>query len=153
MKDLDIYEQIDEDIATTALNAIKRHLWYLGDELILLSFFSEKASCDEKDDMVLLLIKKANIRTQNSFKYTDEIQDIQGLQLNDFVSTRSFFLFEILEIDAEFLRHSADTRHANILYKKAKRMIRDLIVVVNDGAERVLQLGAKIISNQKVRSE
>lgn len=32
-------------------------------------------------------------------------------------------------------------------------MIRDLIVVVNDGAERALQLGANIISNQKVRTE
>lgn len=42
LKELDIYRQIDADVAESALESFKRHLWYLGDELVVLSLFSEK---------------------------------------------------------------------------------------------------------------
>lgn len=153
MKELNVYRQIDDDIAESALVAIQRHLWYLSDELITLSLFSEKVSNDEKDLMVLLMIQTVAPRTENSIKYNGVIDDIQTLELHQFVSRRSYFLFDILEINTEFLSYDADTWNECDSYQKAKQMIRDLIVVVNDGAERALQLGAKIISNQKVRTE
>lgn len=99
MKELNVYRQIDDDIAESALRAIQRHLWYLSEDLILLSLFSEKVSNDEKDLMVLLLIQVTGNRTENSIKYNGEIGDIQTLELHQFMSsTRSFFLMNILEI-------------------------------------------------------
>lgn len=153
MKELDVYRQIDDDIADSALRAIQRHLWYLSDELILLSLFSEKVSNDEKDSMIISLIQATGVRTANSIKYKDPIGNIQALELNQFLSPRSFFLFDVLELDTEFLTQIADNWNQNHSYQEAKTIIRDLIIVVNDGAERALQLGANIISKQKVRTE
>lgn len=153
LKELDRYRTIDNEIAQAALVALKRHLWYLGDELIALSLFSDKVSNDVKDDMVLLMIRAVLPRTENSIKFTEEIEDIQNIELDYFISTRSFFLFDALEINTDFLLHNANTWEEYQSYKDAKRIIHDLIIVVNDGAERALQLGANLIVNQKVRTE
>lgn len=102
---------------------------------------------------LLLVPVQVQNRTENSIKYTNEIVDIQNMELNQFVSVRSFFLFGILEIDTEFLSYNADTWSEFESYQIGQKLIHDLIIVVNDGAERALELGANIITNQKVRSE
>lgn len=153
LKELDAYGQIDVEISQSALNAFKRHLWYLGDELITLALFSENVSNDEKDDMVLLMVPVVHERTDNSIKHNGEIENIQNSALHHFVSTRSFFLMDILGINTDFLSDKASTWNEFQSYREAKQIVRDLIVVVNDSAERALQLGANLIVNQKVRTE
>lgn len=153
LKDLDTYRQIDPEVADSALKAYQRHLWYLGDELVALSLFSEKVSNDEKDAMSLLLTQTGLDRTVNSLKYSNRIDDIQGLELNQFLSGRSIFLFNLLEVNTDLLSQNANTWHEFSSYRNTKKMIHDLITVVNDSAERALQLGANLISNQKVQTE
>lgn len=153
LKELDRYRKIDNDIAEVALNAIKRHLWYLGDELIVLSLFSNKVSAEEKFYMALLMTDCQANRTDNSIKYSTEINDIQSLSLDHFISPRSFFLLHILNIDSSFLADDPENWNENEVYLTAQRKIENLVVVVNDSSERALQQGAKIIDGQRVQNE
>lgn len=153
LKELDLYKEIDAEISQAALDALKRHLWYLSDELILLALFSEKVSNDEKNLMALPIIPAVQQRTENSIKHNDEIENIQNTELHHFVSRRSFFLLDTLGINTDFLLHEADTWNEYQSYKQAKLIVQDLVTVVNDSSERALQVGANLIVNQKVRTE
>lgn len=153
LKELDDYAEIGDEIANVAIAAHERHLWYLSDELIALSLFSEKVSVDEKIDMVAQMTRQAGERTENSIKHTAEIDDIKNLQLHHFISGRSFFIFERLQLDAEFLNENPEDWNRLRSYKHAKKTILGLLTVVNDSAERALQLGAITITNQRVQSE
>lgn len=153
MKELDEYVAIDEEIANIALAAHKRHLWYLSDELIVLALFSNKVPLEVKMNMVARLIRHVGQRTENSIKYTTEIDDIANIQLHDFISPRSFFLSERLQLDAGFLNENPREWHKINAFKRAKQEVLELIIVVNDSAERALQLGANTITNQRVQSQ
>lgn len=89
-------------------------------------------------------------RTENSLKLK---KYIDGIELPDLISTRSRFLLSLLEIDLNFLNKDAATWKTNTSFKKAKTIIENLVVVVNDKAERALGKATTIIKNQKARSE
>lgn len=110
LKELDKFKRIDHQTASVALDAFGRHLWYLSDELILLSLFSNKVSMQEKLDLIILLTKHIGRRTENSIKFTGQIVDIQKLELSDFISTRSYFLLHMLDIDLSFLERRRSGR-------------------------------------------
>lgn len=155
LKEIDFYRQIDDTVASAALTAFQRHLWYLGDELIILALFSDKVSSDDKDEMNLALIRTQHVpqRTVNSIRHTDEIENVQNLELHHFISPRSPFLLSQLDIDTTFLEESASEWHQMESYQRSKKRVQDLIVVVNDAAERSLRQAELLIDGQKVRSE
>lgn len=154
LKEMDYYMKIDNEIALAASTAFKRHLWYLGEELMILSLFSKRVSNEEKDLINLLLTTGASTsRSRNSVRYQDELNDIQNLDLHDFVSVRSNFLLNKLEIDSSFLEECADVWQNIEAFKDAEKKIKDLMISVNDGCERLLRRSELLINNQKVRSE
>lgn len=153
LKELNEYAEYDGEIADVAMAAHKRHLWYLSDELSVLALFSSKVSAEEKQNMIAQMTPDVGDRTENSIKHTSEIDDIENIELHNFISPRSFFLFELLQLDVGFLGENPDNWDEMNDYKRAKQTISSLITVVNDSAERALQLGANAIVNQKVRSE
>lgn len=153
LKELLEYMEIDEEIANVALAAHKRHLWYLSDELVALAFFSNKVSTDDKLNMATQMVRRVGVRTENSIKHTTEIDDIQNIQLHNFISERSFFLFEQLQLNSEFLNTNPRDWNEMKSFKLAKQAVLDLIVAVNDSAERALQLGAQTITNKRVQSQ
>lgn len=153
MKELDEYMEIDEEIATVALAAHKRHLWYLGDELVVLGLFSNKVGTDVKMNMVNKMTQQSENRTENSLKYTAEINNIQNIQLDHFISPRSIFFFECLRLNHDFLNENPEDWDEMMSFRTAKQTVEALITVVNDGAERGVQLGANTITNQRVQSE
>lgn len=154
IKEMDQYLDIDRSIASAALNAFKRHLSYLSDELILLSLFSDKVSDEEKDIMNLMIVRNPRVpdRTANSIQYKDEINEVQHLHLHNFINLRSFFLFSRLRIDDNFLDLAAADWPNDVSYQNAKKQV-DLITVVNDGSERALRQAELLFDLQKVRSE
>lgn len=153
LKELDAYKQVDPEVAEAASVALKRHLWYLGDEMITLALFSTKVSADDKNEMRLLLNEEYGERSHNSIRYTDAIPDIQNLRLHSFISDRSSFLLNLLQIDMSFLSEDAHYWENNESYLTARDKVNKLITVVNDGAERAIQLGAKLITEQKIQTE
>lgn len=155
LKELDIYKEFDRETALAGLIALKRHLWYLSDELVPLALFSDKVSNDEKDNIGLLLIPGAPSprRACNSIRHQDALNDIQNLSLFNFISSRSSFLLNRLNIDTSFLQETADNWHRMKAYNNAVKKINHLIIPVNDGAERLLRRSELLINDQKVRSE
>lgn len=153
LKELEEYMEIDREIATVALAAHDRHLWYLSDELVVLGLFSDKVPIEVKLDMANKIVQHSEDRTENSIRHTAQIPDIKNIQLDHFISARSFFLFERMQLNADFLNeHPEDWIESNS-FKAAKQAITRLIIVVNDGAERAIQLGANTITNQRVQTE
>lgn len=153
LKEIDAYKQVDSAIAEVACTVIKRHLWYLSDELIVLALLSSKVSVNDKNEMRTILNHNVGRRTQNSLRHTDEIRDLQNLQLRSFISERSFFLFDLLEINVNFLLEDANDWEDIESYRVANEKVTKLITVVNDGAERALQIEAQAIDEQRVQSE
>lgn len=153
MKELDAYKIIDIEIANAALRAHNRHLWYLSDELAALSVFSNKVSNEVKFDMIAQMTPNVEARTENSIKHSTEIDDIQNIQLYHFISPRSRFLFERLELNVDFLNEHPDNWNQMESYENSIHTILDLITVVNDSAERAVQLGANTITDKRVQSE
>lgn len=151
--DLEQFSIHNADIANSVLNTLWNHLWYFGEELAVLSLFSEKNSIENKNRMRMKLASNPNPippRTENSLKLK---KYIDGIELPDLISTRSRFLLSLLEIDLNFLNKDAATWKTNTSFKKAKTIIENLVVVVNDKAERALGKATTIIKNQKARSE
>lgn len=153
LKELDGYREIDSEIAAVALEAFQRHLWYLSDELILLSLFSKKVSAQEKNDICSMLIKTVGDRTENSIRYSRLIDNIQNLKLVDFISPRSWFFMHALNIDTGFMEEDPGIWSEFQIYRMAQKKVHDLIVAVNDSSERALQMGAKAIDGQRVKTE
>lgn len=153
LKELDLFRQIDTKTADVASAALMRHLWYIGDELISLSFFSDKVTNEKKLAMVQMLQPRISHRTANSLQHTTEIEDLQNIELHHFISSRSLFLFEHLQIDTSFLEVDPADWNELQSYRNGKKTVCDLVTVVNDSAERALQLGANIVNNQRVQSE
>lgn len=149
--DLQAYSAQNENISNAVLNTIWNHLWYLGEELVVLSLFSDKVSNETKNRMrVKLTSIQYPPRSENSLKLKDYTD---GIVLHDLVSDRSRFLISKMEIDSSFLTKNAATWESNPSFRKAKKLLDSLIVVVNDLAERTLGKASTIIQNQKARSE
>lgn len=149
--DLQKYSDENENIANSVLNTLWNHLWYLGEELAPLALFSERVGFQDKNRMRVKLISNAcPPRGPNSLKLKNFAD---GTELTDLVTKRSQFLFSILDLNSSFLEHEAETWKSQSGYKKAKRVIAELLVVVNDKAERALGKATTIINNQKARTE
>lgn len=153
LKEIHQYGQIDIGISTVTLTALHRHLWYLSDELVALALFSDKLSSDEKFELSLFLLPIVTDRTENSIRHTEELEDIPNIQLSHFFSSRTYFIFEALNLDASFLTENADNWNESASYRAAKELVNNVIVVVNDAAERALQLGGMILDDQRVQTE
>lgn len=155
MQQLHLYKSYDEEIAQIAIDSFSEHLWYLGGELITLSFFSELVPHSTKNKMRRQIQTNVTNRDESSLKYimTDGSLPFTELCLEDFVQTRSNFLFQLLGIEAEFLQQDASMWDYTPSYKAIKNVIELTIKVVNDGAERMLGMTGRSIKAQKARRE
>jgi len=60
LQSMEAFHSIDSQVATVALNKLKGHLWYLSEDLVGLSFFSDKVFVSEKRLVVSALSKPQN---------------------------------------------------------------------------------------------
>lgn len=145
------YSKYNDSIADSVLRSFLNHLWYLGEEMVVLALFSDKVTVDDKNKMRIKLTSEIYpTRGDNSLRLKNYID---GVQLPDLISERSRFLFSILDIDVSFMNENAESWKYNRSYQKAVEFIGSLIVIVNDAAERALGQANNIIKNQKARSE
>lgn len=90
------YESTSETISAAALKAFNRHLWYLGEELVAVSIFSESVSYQTKNDIVRLL--KRNWREESDrrcLKYAKNV-NLRCKTLDFFIGPASQFIFRVL---------------------------------------------------------
>lgn len=152
LKELENYRQIDMELADAAIDAFSRHLTYLSDELVILSLFSKLITKEQKEAIRLKLVYEVGLRTEHSIR-----REVDGsvlhMELHDFISERSMFLFSTLGIDGSFLEHESSEWENLDSYHVARRMLKSLLVVVNDSVERALGQTANMINHQKAKTE
>lgn len=163
INDLDLITALenypDELISEAALKAVKRHLWYLTQEMVPLSLFSHELSNLKKNQL-----SKAILKSQN--KNSDELINRHGTSygkpnfpvisenkknrtLVSFVGADSMGFFRILHLNSEFLKHPSSKWSEMESYKLAKRTVNSMLVV-NDAAERGVKLANDFIDSAKI---
>ena len=137
LKKLELYKGVDARLAESALKALKRHLWYLSEQLVGLSIL-----CDDVPDMTKsAMVENLEGPPKEGLKRVDgkTLPDINSLELQDFVTSKSMEVFPKLGIDTGFMLLEPSLWHESAAYRSAQKKARALRVV-NDCAERGVAL-------------
>lgn len=165
LQELQQYAQFDEETAQVAMQAINRHLYYMSQELSVVSLFSEKVSTTEKNRIAVQLIgirdEPIPVRSFGNDEISNHIQFSEGNENTDWLSTsihnligeRSFFLFDLLGISTEFLETDAEEWTQNAEYIQMKEKISKTLICVNDTSERMISLCKTKYKKQRCRNE
>ncbi|KAL4091591.1 hypothetical protein QTP88_026257 [Uroleucon formosanum] len=141
IKDIILYEVIDEQISKSALKKMCGHLWYLTLEATSLAFFDDKVSSQTKIKMVKAM-QSRDIESEANKRIIlkpNEIYDYAKKDINDFISIQSSNFFNRFGIPMDFLDLDPKLWNENDQYKKSKELVNN-INVVNDIVERGVKL-------------
>lgn len=141
MKKLHSYKEIDLEIAQCAEKAMARHLWYLNEHLVCLSFFSSDVMPKTKQSMIKALEKPA--KSKASKRFDCKGIHIYTMELEDFVTERSKEFFTVLNLDLNLMRQHAPDKWDELPQYRAAQATVSALKVVNDTAER----GVKLVSD------
>ena len=125
----EIYKQCNFALAE---NVMKRHLWYLSDQVVGRTLFSDNVSHETKLNMVKSLKKKASSKKQNKCRYEDNLHQ---KSLDQFVTSETGKLLKMVrpEYDHSFLEDHPSTWNTNGDYIICKQRVQ-AINVINDCA-------------------
>lgn len=141
-------------MASSALKAFSRHLWYLTGELIPLALFSSNTPAHECRLLADQLLQKRpdtpRQLPENRFgtgfgkpRFPTEVN--LGSKLADFVTEDSWFFFHVLKLEAGFLSLDVSEWPESEFYKNALINV-GAINVVNDSAERGVKLSSDFLA-------
>lgn len=143
IKDVHAYEKIDKKVSLAILDKMRRHLWYLGEETIALSFFDDGVSDDEKNKMRETLLAQPECDESTSVNRlivsARQIELLSEYELHDFITENTSNFFKRFEISTDFLQNEPSEWNQIAEYKNAKEMLSNL-QVVNDFSERGVKL-------------
>ena len=144
------YGSTSEMISTAATKALSCHLWYLSEELVPLSLFSDNVSIDTKRQMVLrireILGHSEQYQDRSTRHIVPDIRTLINNPLESFVGPASGLLFSALHIDTTFLESNVENWETIESFQHAKKAARAL-KVVNDCAERGIALATTFNSS------
>jgi hypothetical protein len=128
----------DDKLTTTGLKMMKRHSWYLSQELATVALFSSLLSADEKMKLV------SNIRSERGTHLISELPRSAA----DLSISRMFF--ETAGIDDSFLDVPVEAWSDTPSFKDAAELISHM-VCINDVAERGVALIQNLTFQPKTR--
>ena len=147
-KDIQKFRKVHSKVATATSSVIKRHTWYLTEELIPFSLFNESLPEEIRSALA------AKIGQLNSGKMEIRKPTLPALtstsDLADFVGERSTLLFDLLEIPVTFLQHKKCSLQPE--YNAVKRSLGNLSPL-NDSCERALGLATCLNTNITKKEE
>ncbi|KAF0297757.1 hypothetical protein FJT64_004800 [Amphibalanus amphitrite] len=135
VKQLLRYRAVDRDVADTALKVLRRHGWYLTQELVVFSLFSDKVDVDEKSRLAARL---------QTFRVPElgvpDFPDVdEGTELVDLLGPNSWTLFMLLETGTSWLQSGPETWSEDPDYQETAAFVTK-VKVTNDVAERGVKL-------------
>lgn len=152
-----MYADVHPKISESALKAFKRHLWYLTEEMVPLALWSTKVPPAEQRALAdrLLAMKPDAVVFQPQHRFGTGFGKPKFPQsvtlsttLADFVGNDSWFLFNILQLDSEFLTEAVVDWPTCASYQASMINIQALNVV-NDSAERGVKLSSDFLATAK----
>lgn len=153
------YELISPLISQSAFKAFSRHKWYLTPEMIPLSLFSDVVSVQQKkliaDALSAVQPDDAVTAPKSRFgtgfgKPVFPAEISTSTELADLVTADSWFLFHVLELDADFLALDVAAWPESESFRASLNNVAALNVV-NDCAERGVKMGSDFL--QSARNE
>ena len=101
------YREVNPEVAATALDAYKNHLWYFSPHCVVLALFDERVSCETKRAMVANLRKPVRKKGRAPLRHpvaeSAKFETPSQLRLPQFVNIHSMYFFEALCLDTVFL--------------------------------------------------
>lgn len=143
MQDMLQYKQHDHELATSVLNKLTNHRWYLTQELVTFTLFSSN-DIMTKSAKEELAVKLSETENPDSYRRGKPIFPVinEATLLTDLVGPESHFMFDALGVKCDWLTAPADSWGENDSYKKAQQFVKS-VKVTNDVAER----GVKLMSD------
>ena len=147
------YRKVDAVMADKALAVMNRHGWYLVEELVPFSFFSNKVEMDMKAHMAARML---TFTPPDKFDLgKPEFPEIKPTtKLVDLLGENSFMLFSILKVDCKWLAKNPKEWDDDPDYRKIKEFVRT-VKTVNDCAERgvkmITEYAAILTNDEKMR--
>jgi hypothetical protein len=92
----ELYAYSNHDVAKATTTAFGRHLWYLSEVLVGLSFFDDRVSVEEKRSTVAAL--RENDGSKDPPKCISPFCEPLTKGLNDFVTKSTVQLFKLLDL-------------------------------------------------------
>ena len=146
--DLQRYKQLQPRIAHEVKASVKRHLWYLCPELVVLGLFDDELSDFEKEQMASQLLQTPRPAVYQPGKPGQpDFQPVAALLLPErpslsvFITERSWLIFHLLDIDMprmQWISLPPSSWLQDDTYCQLHEYLRDM-QVVNDAAERAVK--------------
>jgi len=141
----------DRDISADTSRKIAGHLWYLSEDLILLSLFDAEVDLLTKRAILKASEEKDGEKDPPKRAQVD-MATVQQKTLIDFVSKSSRNLFAMLNLPDGFLTEDPASWNSRDNFRAAEAIIKTL-AVTNDNAERGVALIQDAAHSGRFRSE
>ena len=151
------YKKEDSAVADAAFMKLSAHQWYLTEEIVAFSFFSQHSylTNEVKESMALRLLSMSPPdEFRRGVPVFKRVID-EDSKLIDFIGPETWFIFDALNLDKNWLYDSPGSWSCNESFKKGRKFAAN-IKVVNDAAERGVKLhsdyAAILTENEKQRA-
>ena len=157
LQDMISYKEEDPAVADAAFNKLSSHQWYLTEEIVAFSFFSQHSSLTNeiRESMALRVLSivppQKYRRGVPLFKRNID----KHSQLLDFIGPETWFIFETLKLDTAWLYDLPELWPTYDSFVKGQKFAAN-VKVVNDVAERGVKLYsdyAAILTDNEVQRE
>ena len=128
---------------------LEDHLWYLSEELVVLSLFSKKMDDAQKNRCRKAMLKhySENLSPVKGKLITPDISNMNSIEISSLFGKESWRLLHLCRIEGKsFLEKTPSSWENDNDYKILKNIVKNF-VVVNDVAERAVLL-AKSLQNK-----
>ena len=156
MHNISSFVKEDKLVGNSALKAFRNHLWYLIEELVPLSLFSNEITYDNKAKIIeaMKYFKSyPKFQSRHGTGYGKptfpKLRDIKNISLQSFVGPDSHQFFSLLRISETFFIVKVEHWDNLEEYIKAQKIVSSL-KIVNDAAERGVKLGSDFLGTAKI---
>lgn len=140
MQQLTLYKKINSTVSQAALKKMVRHLWYLSDQLAIMSLFDDSIDLTVKKKMIENLTKKKSSNTKTrKYEVASDSDELQEKDISDFISVESLTIFKEFDLLYDFIDEDISNWSKNDSFQVCKEYFEKL-AVVNDVAERGVSL-------------
>ena len=125
-------------MADIAIGAMKRHLFYLTEENVVMSLFSNRLSEDEKSRMACRLLSCPKPESFKVEKPKPPTLD-ESASLVSLIGDKSWTMFHVLGVSADWLKLDPSSWCEDPDFCEARDSVRTA-KVVNDSCERAIKM-------------
>ena len=148
-QDMKEWEKREKKLSTSCLKKIDRHTWYLSGRQVIFSLWSKRV--DEETKVKIAKVLHQTPEEEVTPGKPDLPRIYEDSTLSDFVTTESWLLFQLLNIQPTFLEKPFEEWASDESFQSIDSIIHHL-KVVNDAGERSVKFGSDF-SNKLVKDD